>query len=253
MLFLRPILIAIALLAIWQLVIWITAVPTYILPAPVGVLTALLGHHLEIIQHAGITLAEILMGLMIGVGFGALTALILAEAPRFRAWLLPVLVISQAVPVFALAPILVLWLGYGMASKVAMAALIIFFPVTAAFFDGLRRTDPLWLDVARAHGLSPLARLWRVRLPAALPSLASGLRVATSVAPLGAVVGEWVGSSGGLGYLMLHANGRMQIDLMFAALLVLAIIAVALYFLVDICLRWSLPWVSGEADTNKGV
>lgn len=244
--FLRPVMIAAGLLFAWQLLVWLTDVPAFILPAPEAVVEALLVQHQMILQHAMITLTEILFGLVLGVGLGASTALILAEVSRLRPWLLPVLVISQAVPVFALAPILVLWLGYGMASKVAMAALIIFFPVTAAFYDGLRRTDPLWLDVARAHGLSPFAQLWRVRLPAALPSLASGLRVATSVAPIGAVVGEWVGSSGGLGYLMLHANGRLQIDLMFAALLVLAVLAVALYFLVDGCLRWSLPWVTGE-------
>ena len=130
---------------------------------------------------------------------------------------MPLLVVSQALPVFALAPLLVLWLGYGMASKVAMAVLIIFFPVTAAFLDGLRRTEPGWLELARTMDARPLAILAQIRVPAALPALASGLRVAAAVAPIGAVIGEWVGSSAGLGYLMLHANARMQVDLMFAA------------------------------------
>ena len=144
---------------------------------------------------------------------------------------------------FALAPILVLWLGYGMASKVAMAVLIIYFPVTATFYDGLRRTDPGWLDLAATMGASRRAALLRIQVPAALPAFASGLRVAAAAAPIGAVVGEWVGSSAGLGYLMLHANGRMQIDLMFAALLTLAVIALALYALVDRALRLLLPWL----------
>jgi putative hydroxymethylpyrimidine transport system permease protein len=160
---------------------------------------------------------------------------------------MPVLVVSQAIPVFALAPILTLWLGYGIASKVAMATLIIYFPVTAAFFDGLRRTDPGWLDLAQAMD----GRRWRilahVRIPAALPALSSGLRVATAVAPIGAIVGEWVGASAGLGYLMLHANARMQVDVMFAALFVLAVFAVALYFAVDHGLRKALPWQAEEA------
>ncbi|SVD13537.1 uncharacterized protein METZ01_LOCUS366391, partial [marine metagenome] len=138
-------------------------------------------------------------------------------------------------------------LGYGLASKVMMASLIIFFPVTATFLDGLRRTDPGWLDLAHTMtaGQSTSHRwtiLRHIRIPAALPTLASGLRVAAAVAPIGAVVGEWVGSSAGLGYLMLHANGRMQIDLLFAALFVLAGMAVALFFSLDWLLRHLLPW-----------
>ncbi len=246
----RPLTIGLGLLALWQAVVWVSGAPPYILPAPGEVMRAVLARADTLALHAGVTLAEILLGLVFGTLLGMAAAISLAAAPRLRLWLLPVLVISQALPVFALAPILVLWLGYGLASKVAMAALIIFFPVTAAFYDGLRRTDPLWLDVARSHGLSPLAQLWRVRLPAALPSLASGLRVATSVAPIGAIVGEWVGASAGLGYFMLHANGRMQIDVMFAALLVLAVLAISLYFAVDRGLKWALPWVAGEGFTH---
>jgi putative hydroxymethylpyrimidine transport system permease protein len=159
-------------------------------------------------------------------------------------------VISQAVPVFALAPLLVLWLGYGMASKVAMATLIIYFPVTTAFHDGLRRTDRGWLDLARTMNAGRWAVLRHVRIPAALPALASGLRVAAAVAPIGAIIGEWVGSSAGLGYLMLHANARMQIDVMFAALATLAFLAVALYFSVDELLRRALPWQPDTSPTE---
>ena len=156
---------------------------------------------------------------------------------------MPLLIISQAVPVFAIAPLLVLWLGYGMASKIAMAVLIIYFPVTAACYDGLRNTPQSWLQLAQTLQISPQAMLFKVRLPAALPALASGLRIAVSIAPIGAVVGEWVGSSEGLGYLMLQANARMQIDLMFAALFLLLLIALCLYFFTDYWLRRSLPWV----------
>ena len=121
--------------------------------------------------------------------------------------------------------------------------------MTAAFLDGLRRTDPGWLDLARTMNAPRAAILLRVRVPAALPALASGLRVATAVAPIGAVVGEWVGSSAGLGHLMLHANARLQVDLMFAALLVLALFAVALYFTVDTLLRRALPWQAEDLKT----
>ena len=159
-----------------------------------------------------------------------------------RSWILPVLVVSQAVPVFALAPVLVLWFGYGMAPKVVMATLIIYFPVTAAFYDGLRRTEPGWLDLAHTLGASKWAMLRRIRLPAAMPAFASGLRVAAAVAPIGAVVGEWVGSSAGLGYYMLLMNGRVQTDAMFAALFVLALVATTIYFAIDALLRHAISW-----------
>jgi len=242
----RPLVITAVLLAAWQLIVWLSGAPHYILPGPGRVLLAWREHSGELLNHAGVTLAEILLGLAIGTLIGAATALSMAHAREIRRWLLPVLVISQAIPVFALAPVLVLWLGYGMASKVAMAALIIFFPVTAAFHDGLRRTEPALIDSARTLGCQGLALLFRVRIPAALPAFGSGLRVACAVAPIGAVVGEWVGSSAGLGYLMLHSNARMQIDVMFAALLTLAVMAVALYAVVDISLRAAMPWQPGE-------
>ena len=244
---LRPFVILAGLLALWQAVVLATSAPPYILPGPVAVAMAWLARPEVILGHAALTAAEILLGLGLGAVLGGASAATMAYFQPARRWLLPVLVVSQAVPVFALAPLLVLWFGYGMASKVAMATLIIYFPVTAAFHDGLRRTDPGWLDLARTMDASRLAILRRVRIPAALPALASGLRVATAVAPIGAVVGEWVGSSAGLGYLMLHANARMQIDVMFAALATLAVLAVALYFTVDAVLRRALPWVPDAA------
>lgn len=239
------------LLVLWQAVVWVTAAPPYILPAPWAVAETLLAKRSLLIDHLMVTVLEILLGLVFGTVIGVTGALAIAYFRPARRWLLPVLVASQAIPVFALAPLLVLWLGYGIASKVAMATLIIFFPVTAAFGDGLRRTESGWVDLARTMIAAPtpaaerrrrLAILFHIRIPAALPALASGLRVAAAVAPIGAVVGEWVGASAGIGFLMLHANGRMQIDLMFAALFVLAVFAVLLWFTLDVALRALVPW-----------
>jgi putative hydroxymethylpyrimidine transport system permease protein len=137
-----------------------------------------------------------------------------------------------------------------MASKIAMAVLIIFFPVTAAFYDGLRRTEPQWVELAQVMDAPPHAILLQIRLPAALPAFASGLRVATAVAPIGAVVGEWVGSSAGLGFYMLHANARMQVDTMFAALALLTVMALILYFVIDAGLRRLVFWQS-EKEGNE--
>ncbi len=244
---LRPLIIVAGLVAAWQFVVWATGVEPFILPPPARVAASLIDNAAMLAGHGLRTLSEIVLGLLLGTALGVASALSMAYFRSARRWLLPVLVISQAIPVFALAPILVIWLGFGIASKVAMATLIIYFPVTAAFLDGLRRTEPGWLDLARTMGGGRWAVLRHVRIPAALPALASGLRVAAAVAPIGAVVGEWVGASAGLGYLMLHANARSQLSLMFAALVVLAGIAVGLYFTVDWALRRALPW---QVETN---
>jgi putative hydroxymethylpyrimidine transport system permease protein len=189
-----------------------------------------------------VTLAEILLGLLCGTLLGGIAALGIVFSPVLQRWLMPVLVVSQAIPVFALAPLMVLWFGFGMTAKILMAMLVIFFHVTANFADGLRRTPPGWLDLARTMNASPWAVLRHIRLPAALPAFASGLRVATAIAPIGAIIGEWAGASSGLGYVMLNANARIQTDLMFAALFILAVLTIALYVLVDRVLRRLLYW-----------
>ena len=239
---LRPPLLILSLITLWQLVVLGTGVPPYILPGPLPVARALVAHLPMLAPHLATTVIEILLGLVLGTLLGSAAALTMILSPLLKRWLLPVLVISQAIPVFALAPILVLWLGYGMASKVAMAVLIIFFPVTASLYDGMRRTDHDLLDLARIMGASPAGVLRHIVLPSALPAFAAGLRVAAAVAPIGAVIGEWVGSSEGLGFYMLHANARMQVDLMFAALTLLATASLTLYFCIDRLLDRLVFW-----------
>ena len=226
------------LVALWQAVVSLADLPRFILPGPLLVLEALWVNRELIAGHSLVTLAEVLMGMVLGAALGFATAVSLAYSPTARNLVRPVLVFSQAVPVFALAPILTLWLGYGLLSKVAMAVLIIYFPVTSSFFDGLMRTPRGFLDLAGTMGASRGRQLLLVRIPSAMPSLASGLRLGAVYAPIGAVIGEWVGASKGLGYLMLLANGRVKIDLMFAALLVLGLMAVLLYVMVDRLGHW---------------
>ncbi len=241
----RPLVTLAGFLALWWGISAYGTIPPYMLPSPQAVGAALWTQRAYLAANAGVTLAEIGLGLAGGAMLGALAALAVAASPLLQRWLLPVLVLSQAIPVFALAPLAVLWLGFGLASKVAMAMLVIFFPVTANFLDGLRRTEPGWLDLARTMNAKPLHVLLRLRLPAALPALASGLRVAAAVAPIGAILGEWVGASSGLGYVMLNANARIEPDLMFAALVLLMVIAISLYVGIDRILRRLLRWAPG--------
>lgn len=239
---LRAAVILAGLVLIWQATVSLTGLPPFLLPPPMMVAERAVKLWPVLLENAGTTLIEILAGLFLGTLFGLASAVTLSAFRPVRQWLMPVIVTSQAVPVFALAPLLTLWFGYGLASKVAMATLIIYFPVTTTLYDGLRSTNAGWLDLARTMGARPSAILLHIRLPAALPAFASGLRMAAAIAPIGAVVGEWVGSSAGLGFLMLHANGRMQIDLMFAALFVLAIMSVGFYYAVDYTMCRLIRW-----------
>ncbi len=219
-------------LAVWQAIVSLTGLPKFILPGPGLVAETWWQNRWVIAEHAWITAVEVVIGLAVGTVLGVVTALQLANSRAARVLVQPMLVFTQALPVFALAPLLTLWLGYGLWSKVAMAVLIIYFPITSSFFDGLMRTPPGYLDLARTMQASPRSVLWHIRIPAALPSLASGMRLAAVYAPIGAVIGEWVGSSQGLGYLMLLANGRAKTDLMFAAMLTLGVFSILLHMLV---------------------
>jgi len=235
------------IIAFWEIIVRLTGTPAFLLPPPSRIGAAFLARSDYYLGHAAITASEIVIGLATGTLLGMATALVIAASPRLERLVGPALVASQALPVFAIAPLLVIWLGFGLASKVAMAALIIYFPVATAFADGLRRTDPGLLDLARLGGAGRGTMLRLIRIPAAMPALGSGLRVAAGIAPIGAVVGEWVGASAGLGFIMLHANARMQTDRVFVALVILAIMAVALRAAVDWAVRAWLHWVPGEA------
>ncbi|MCK0209084.1 ABC transporter permease [Starkeya koreensis] len=238
----RTLAVTFVLLALWEAVVRLFALPAYILPGPLRIgVTA--WDNADILAHnAAITLGEMLLGLICGSLLGICCALAMASSPLMRRAMRPVLLVAQALPVFAIAPLLVIWFGFGLASKIVMASLIIFFPVASAFHDGLARTEQGLVDLARLGGAGTAATLRFIRIPAALPALASGLRVATAVAPIGAVVGEWVGASAGLGYLMIYSNARMQTDMVFAALAVLLVVALALFALVDRALTRLLPW-----------
>jgi putative hydroxymethylpyrimidine transport system permease protein len=230
------------ILVIWQLSVWLIAPPHFILPAPAAVVEVFAQRSDFLLRHGLVTLAEIGLGLLFGSLSGILVALSVAAIPGVRQLVWPAVLVIQALPVFAVAPILVLWFGFGMASKVVMAALIIFFPVASAFADGLRRTESDVLESAALLGAGRWQTLVLIRIPLALPGLVSGLRVAAPLAPLGAVIGEWVGASAGLGFIMLQANARMQTDILFAVLVILAALTLALRFAVDELAAILVPW-----------
>ncbi|NIG33674.1 ABC transporter permease [Pantoea sp. ICBG 828] len=212
--------------------VWLLArhngVPAFLLPAPQSVLEALWQKRQLLAHHAMFTLAEIVLALLLGVGSGVVLAVLMASSPLLRRMLFPLVTASQTIPVFALAPLLVLWLGFGIASKVVVAALILFFPLCLSLFDGLCRTPAGWLELAQTLYPSRWRIFWCVRWPAALPQFFAGLQMAVVLAPIGVVIGEWVGASEGLGYLMMQSNARLETATSFAALLLLMSLALLL-------------------------
>jgi len=226
----------------WMAVVYFFALPNYILPSPARVLRVFYQQPTLLLTHTYSTLLETCLGFLLGILFGALAAIVMVAYQPLKAWGLPLLIISQAIPIFAIAPLLVIWLGYGLASKIATTVLMIFFPITSAFYDGLNRTPPGWIALAKTMQSSKWRTFCAISIPAALPALASGIRIAAVTAPVGAIIGEWVGSSSGLGYLMINANARMQIDQMFAAVLIIILMALGLYFGVEKILKKLVWW-----------
>ena len=230
------------LVVIWWAIKLFSGTPDFILPSPDVVIRSMIDNYYLLFSNALITLYEIIVGFILGTLLGLTTGIQLVISKNSRKLLLPFILLSQAIPIFALAPILTLWLGYGIWSKVIMTMLIIYFPITISFYEGLKRIDPMIVNLISTMGAGKLSSLFKVRIPFALPQLASGLKLAAAFAPIGAVIGEWVGASKGLGYLMLYASGRVQIDLMFSAIIILGFFTISLYSFVNIIMDKLTKW-----------
>ncbi|WP_083445054.1 ABC transporter permease [Pseudorhodobacter aquimaris] len=236
---LRGLVVLLVPIAGWQATVTLSGIPQYILPGPILVAQSLWDNAGLLWQNALWSAGNLGLGLLAGIILGIETALMLALSPRARWLLRPMLVIAQAVPVFALAPVITLWLGYGMPSKIVTIALVTYFPITSALFDRLVALPAGLVDLSQLSGGNPCRELLFLRLPHAVPGLLSGLRLAVVYGPLAVLIGEWVGSSQGLGHLMLMSNGRGQTALMFAALLVLAFLSLCLWLAVEALSRWA--------------
>ncbi|MGZ5339297.1 MAG: ABC transporter permease [Thermoleophilaceae bacterium] len=226
----------------WQGVASLESVDDLTLASPVETWGALRDDWSLLIDNAGVTLVEVLLGLAISLaaGVGFAVAMHLVRPLRDAAY--PLLVGSQAIPVVVLAPIFVLAFDYGIGPKLAIVALICFFPITVNLLDGLRSTPPELLKLMRSMGSSRLRTLRSVELPASLPSLFSGLKVAATVSVIGAVFGEWAGADEGLGRLVLLGNNQLQTPRVYAGIVLLTLMAVGVFALVALAERVACPW-----------
>ena len=231
-----PVVLAFAVfVVVWKAIVVIGGLPPFILPPPEGVAGRFLSAWLDgtVWPHFVTTMVEIALGLVVGVGLALVAGYGLARSVLFERLASPYLVAAQAIPILALAPLLVLWFGNGLASKVVICAVIVFFPVAIATMVGIRSVDARLIELGRSLRATDRQILTSIEIPGALPSIFGGLRVGVTLAVVGAVVGEWAGASRGLAVLLNLARGSLfDIPLMFATLLTIALVGVALYLVV---------------------
>lgn len=231
---------------IWQIAVEVAQTPSYILPTPWAILITVYERAGLLLSHTFITLIEICLGFATALVLGLFIATLIHSSKIIEHALLPLVIASQTIPVFAIAPLLILWFGYGIGSKVVMTAIIVFFPIVINTVQGLRAADPDTLALFQILEASPRQVFMKVKVPQALPFIFSGIKIGMAVSVIGAVIGEWVGSSKGLGYLMIHANAQLQVDLVFASILFLSIIGTGLYAMAALAERVFIPWQKQE-------
>jgi len=226
----------------WEAAVRIWHIPSYILPSPSRIILVIGERWNLLLANSVVTLAEVTMGFVVALIGGVALALAIHSSRIVERTTLPLVIASQTIPVFAIAPLLILWFGYGMGSKVVMAAIIVFFPIVINTVDGLRAADPDTISLLEVLEATPRQIMLKVRIPQALPFVFSGLKIGVAVSVIGAVIGEWVGAREGLGYLMIHANAQLQVDLVFAAIFCLSVMGVTLYALIGLLERHVVHW-----------
>jgi putative hydroxymethylpyrimidine transport system permease protein len=216
------------LLSLWQLGVNLSDIPAYILPSPTLIASSLIENHRLLLKHTFISAAEIIIGLSLAALLGTLSAILLDYFDHLKPLIKPILLTLQSTPPFVLMPVLLIWCGFGFTPKLIVICLSCYFPITVCLLDGLKRSPSNWLDMASIMGANKKATLRYIRLPAALPSLMSGIRLAAIHAPLTVLAADWIGASSGLGYLIMLSHGRLQIELMFACIVCITLMTFAL-------------------------
>ena len=237
-----PLLVLAVGIAFWQWRVEANNTPSWFLPSPRLIGQTLIDDRRLLADNAWVTLREVLIGFAIALVAGILIAVLIHISEILERAIYPIVIASQAIPLVALAPLLLVWFGYGLTPKVIVTALVAFFPIAVATVDGLRSADRETLNLLRTYGASRVRRFWMVNVPSALPSVFSGARIGISIAVIGAVFGEYVGANSGLGYLMNISAARLQTERVFAAIVILAAMAITLFTLVALLERRVLRW-----------
>lgn len=246
----RPALLLVLLGFGWWAVTAAEVFPAYLVPTPGDVANELVTEQEMLARHTWVTTYETVAGFVLAAVIGLLAAVLIVYSPTLEKALYPLILFAQVIPKIAIAPILVVWFGFGPMPKVILAVLIAFFPIVVAGVAGLRSTDPELLDLSATMGASRWKTFRKIRFPNALPHLMSGLKVAVTLAVVGAVVGEFVGADEGLGYVLLLASGNLNSSLLFADLILMSALGVVLFVLVEAAEALLIPW---HASRRQGI
>jgi NitT/TauT family transport system permease protein len=237
-----PLLTLAALILAWQLAVMLFAIPIYLAPAPTDVAATFVNQWTIVLEDARVTGIEVAVSYVSCVLIGIPLGIAAVKSRVFSRTVYPLLIGSQSIPVLAAAPLLIVWFGFGLTSKIVVAFLITFFPIVVGTAVGLRAVHPDTMALGRSIGLGAIEIFLKMELPAALPSLFAGLKIATTVAIVGAVVGEFLSSSAGLGYRAIVATGTLDTPLLFAALVTMAGMGLVFYAFVSLLERIAVPW-----------
>lgn len=245
-----PAAVILALILLWEGCVWIMDVPQWLLPAPTAVAKAFWSTRDQLAPHVGQTLLETALGISVAITLGVIVAALLDFSPWLRRVIYPLLVLSQTIPILALAPLLIIWFGFGIVPKVIVVTLFCFFPIAINTTDGLAAAEPELIDLFRSMGAS-WRQIWqKVRLPAALPYFFSGLKIAATYSVVGAIVGEWVGAKQGLGIYLLRSSASFKTDQVFTAIAITSLLSILLFLTVFLLERWTMPWYFHKRDDS---
>lgn len=245
------------LLLLWEIIVTVANIEPWLLPAPSKIWQAFLRTRLLLPAHLGTTAMEAITGLLLAIAVGVPLAITITVVPFIRRVLLPILVVSQTIPMIVLAPLLVIWLGFGMMPKIVVVALMGFFPIVVSSVDGMDNADREMVNLVSSMGANRFEQLRRVLIPTAIPSFFSGLKIAATYAVVGAVIGEWVGARQGLGIFITRSQSSFRTDQIFVAVIAIAILSILFFATVSILARLSSPWkyikvTHNEVNINGG-
>ncbi len=231
-----------ALLLLWEWLVTLFAVPAYRLPPPSLIVQTIIQRFPLLMQHAQITLYEAVVGMAGSILVALLLSVVIHKVKIVKKMLYPIFVISQTVPIIALAPLMMIWFGYGTLPKILIVILVCFFPIVISLTEGLESVDPDLIDLMRVMGASAGRIFFSVELPSALPSAFAGLRIAATYSVMGAVIGEWLGANLGLGVFMVRAMNSYSTPSLFAAIVIVVLLSIGMFKLVDGAAWLTMPW-----------
>ncbi len=240
------------LVAMWEAAVVGFGIPAYLIPAPHQVGVTLWSKFGLLMSHTWATIAEIVIGFVVSAVVGVGGGIIMVASRPFERLAYPLLVLSQTVPKIIVAPLFIAWFGFGLLPKVVIAALIAFFPIILSTIAGLKAIDPEVVLLARSMRGTPVQIFAKIRLPNALPSIFSGLKIGATLAVVGAIVGEFIGADQGLGYLMMVANGYLDMPLLFAAIVLLSVLGVIFFYLIDLIETLTIGWHVSKRSEVQG-